>query len=417
MVEVPIAAWFRSSRGSGFGFLDQFDQLRDVLAGALTWDGSDRNTGARTTGPTPALNADIAYTRDATNRIVRRDPRDCDNNTVARYGFTGDGDTPDLTLNTDNRLTSLSISLPGGVLYTSKLGNDGAFTPSYDHPSVRGDLVLTTDSAGHQIGGLRSYDPYGQPLAPSGTVDTQNVPDNAPGSMDYGWLGQYQRPYEHTGALSLIQMGARPYSPLLGRFLSVDPVEGGSANDYDYVAGDPINSLDLDGHGWFSSLISAVTKVAEVVSWIPGPIGAIASGVAAVGNAVQGNWGQAALYAASAVTGGMAKLAVAAASRVGKVASRGIQVVSKPNRVKRIAPAGKWAQNVVRHWDRGTFPNRLQSLRYHYKKHGRPGQTFKEYARQGYKLSKRTGATGKKQYVRGKGGGIVSAKGRTYTTW
>jgi YD repeat-containing protein len=112
----------------------------------LTWDGSDRNTGARTTGPNATLNADIAYTRDATDRIVRRDPRDCDNNTVVRYGFTGDGDTADLTLNADKRLTSLSLTLPGGVLYSSKVANNGGFTPSYDHPSVRGDLVLTTDS-------------------------------------------------------------------------------------------------------------------------------------------------------------------------------------------------------------------------------------------------------------------------------
>ncbi|MCP2168212.1 RHS repeat-associated core domain-containing protein [Goodfellowiella coeruleoviolacea] len=41
-------------------------------------------------------------------------------------------------------------------------------------------------------------------------------------------------------------MGSRPYSPILGRFLSVDPVEGGSANDYDYVNGDTINNTDLD---------------------------------------------------------------------------------------------------------------------------------------------------------------------------
>ena len=39
----------------------------------------------------------------------------------------------------------------------------------------------------------------------------------------------------------------RLYDPALGRFLQVDPVEGGSCNDYDYVCGDPINNLDLDG--------------------------------------------------------------------------------------------------------------------------------------------------------------------------
>jgi hypothetical protein len=27
----------------------------------------------------------------------------------------------------------------------------------------------------------------------------------------------------------------------------VDPVEGGSANDYDYANGDPVNTFDLDG--------------------------------------------------------------------------------------------------------------------------------------------------------------------------
>nr|WP_243869408.1 RHS repeat-associated core domain-containing protein [Amycolatopsis granulosa] len=215
-------------------------------------------------------------------------------------------------MNGDNRLTSISLALPGGVLYTSKIGPDGAFAPGYDHPSIRGDLVLSTDAAGHQVGALRTFDPYGQPLTAGGAIDPQNVPDNSPGSMDYGWLGQYQRPYEHAGALSLVQMGARPYSPLLGRFLSVDPQEGGSANDYDYVAGDPINTLDLDGHGWFSSIVKAVTKVAEVVSWVPGPIGAIASGVAAAGNAIQGNWGAAAMYAAAAVTMGATKYVAAA---------------------------------------------------------------------------------------------------------
>jgi hypothetical protein len=35
--------------------------------------------------------------------------------------------------------------------------------------------------------------------------------------------------------------------PGLGRFLEVDPVQGGCANDYAYVYGDPVNASDIAG--------------------------------------------------------------------------------------------------------------------------------------------------------------------------
>lgn len=42
-------------------------------------------------------------------------------------------------------------------------------------------------------------------------------------------------------------MGVRPYDPTLGRFLAVDPVEGGSCNNYDYTCQDAINGTDYSG--------------------------------------------------------------------------------------------------------------------------------------------------------------------------
>ncbi|RKT72950.1 RHS repeat-associated protein [Saccharothrix variisporea] len=202
----------------------------------LSWDGADRNIAVRTTGADPA---DVSYVRDATDRIVRRTAAQGDADTDVRYGFTGSGDTADLTLvGADKRLASRAVSLPGGALYTWR-PDPAAVT--VDHPTVRGDLTLTTGADGKQVGGLREYGPFGEPATPDA------VPDNAPGQFDAGWLGQHQRLYEHAGSLSVVQMGARPYSPLLGRFLAVDPVDGGSSNDYDYVNGDPVNATDLDG--------------------------------------------------------------------------------------------------------------------------------------------------------------------------
>jgi RHS repeat-associated protein len=218
----------------------------------LSWDGADRNIALRTTGSDAA---DVSYIRDATDRIARRTSASGDTATDVRYGHTGDGDTADLALGPDNRVQSRSISLPGGVLYTWK---PDTFT--LDHSTVRGDLALTTGADGKQVGALRTFTPFGEPLRTDGVVDPDNVPDNLPGRMDHGWLGQHQRLYEHAGALSVVQMGARPYSPLLGRFLSVDPVEGGSVNDYEYVGSNPVNQVDLDGRAFWVPLIMACIR-------------------------------------------------------------------------------------------------------------------------------------------------------------
>jgi RHS repeat-associated protein len=59
------------------------------------------------------------------------------------------------------------------------------------------------------------------------------------------FTGAWDKQYDTTN--SLVLMGARPYDPNLGRFLAVDPIDGGSLNNYDYAGQDPVNGYDLGG--------------------------------------------------------------------------------------------------------------------------------------------------------------------------
>jgi RHS repeat-associated protein len=210
---------------------DAHGNTTTIFGETHTYDAADRHISTTKPGTTPTT---VTYVRDATDRIVARK---LGTTTTARYGSTGSGDAPDFTTNASNVVQEVTFSLPGGALLTTRTGGN-----VWSYPNIHGDITAIANQSGAKQLATRTYDPYGN-------LTTGPAPDNSAGNFDYGWLGQHQRPTETEPALQpTIEMGARQYSALLGRFLEVDPIEGGSCNDYDYVCGDPINKLDLDGN-------------------------------------------------------------------------------------------------------------------------------------------------------------------------
>jgi RHS repeat-associated protein len=106
-------------------------------------------------------------------------------------------------------------------------------TTSIQLPNLHGDVVATASLSltAREPTANFDFDEFGNPKKGS--------------AGRYGWLGGKQRRTEL--ASGVIQMGVRSYVPAMGRFISTDPVAGGSANAYDYSNADPVNGLDLDG--------------------------------------------------------------------------------------------------------------------------------------------------------------------------
>ncbi len=209
----------------------------------LTWDSADRNTTTTQAGTT------TTYSRDPVDRVTARTLTGTITETVG-YGYTGHGNTPDYTLDPGTgTITARMFTLPGGAQVTLT-----GTTRAWAHPDLHGDITRVTDSTGTPTAPPTHYTAWG----------TGSPPATIPGTAQPSHLGTNGILTEpSTNPLPITQMGARPYTQTLGRFLSIDPIEGGCANNYTYVFGDPVNTSDLSGKGFFGSVWRGVKKVAS----------------------------------------------------------------------------------------------------------------------------------------------------------
>ena len=236
---------------------DDADRLTSDTAGSYTYDtlgrtlnissGDAQGIGAHastTGGATISYNADdmvATEQQDSTTDTFTLDPdqnrinTQTEGATMTTNHYGDDSDSPTSTSTDSSTWTRNITGIDGGLAATAD--QTGTITLQLTNP--HGDTIATcADFANATV--IASYSEsteYGQPR------------NAATANTTYGWLGSKQRSSNDLAGVTL--MGVRLYNPTTGRFLSTDPVSGGSAGPYLYPT-NPISDFDLNGQWWGS---------------------------------------------------------------------------------------------------------------------------------------------------------------------
>jgi len=197
------------------------------------------------------------YSYDALSRLTGLTPLS-GTAPAETYGYNGDGTLVTQTVGGATTQYAQDLAAPSGqsqVLATTTGGSPtatdylygggderlagvthGGVTRAWYGTDLQGSVRYTTDDGGNvgdgsagNVGGPAGYDPYG---APEGT--------SAP--APFGYTGEVQDP-----GTGLVNLRARTYNPLVGQFLTRDPLEQRTGQAYAYAGGDPVNNSDPSG--------------------------------------------------------------------------------------------------------------------------------------------------------------------------
>jgi RHS repeat-associated protein len=280
-----------------YNFADQLIKSTDVQIGTPTYD-SHGNITQFNGGGTPivfgynASDQNILITQ-GTNKVEYT--KDIDGNVLTKKEYRN-GALNKVYRNAGGTMLSCSVSnqsqcsiadryiaLPGGVALTLTNTSATTIVTKYSIQNFHGDTAITVGANGLPTSSVYMYDPFGQAVA-SSTFGTSGKPDNATGD-DMGWATAPSRKQESMFTLAVMQMGARVYVPSLGRFIQVDPTQGGTPNAYAYVL-DPVNYADYNGQWGLPKWVKTAAKIVVAAVVVVGIVAACIAFCAAAAAAI-----------------------------------------------------------------------------------------------------------------------------------